>query len=81
MNVFEKKRKQLAKRKEKKCHHSKTKHEHIYEKETERKNGIVDNIRSLKQDMKRRRIEHNVNEEARSNVSKSDVLLRKKEKR
>ncbi len=50
-------------------------------KETKRKNGIVDNIRSLKQDMKRRRTEHNANEEARRNVSKSDVLPKKKEKR
>jgi hypothetical protein len=49
-------------------------------KQTKRKNGIVDNIRSLKQDMKRRRTEHNVNEETRKNVSKSDVLPRTKEK-
>jgi hypothetical protein len=45
-----------------------------------RKNGIADNILSLEQDMKRRGAEHNVNEEARGNMSKSDVLERRKEK-
>ncbi len=46
---------------------------HIYEIETKRKNGIVDNIRSLKQDMKRRRTEHNANEEARRNVPRTSI--------
>jgi hypothetical protein len=77
MNVFEKKRK----RKKGRTDYNRTKHTYIYEKETKRKNGIVDNIRSLKQDMKRRRTEHNANEEARRNVSKTDVLPRKNEKR
>ncbi len=58
---------------------------HIYQKEKERKNGIKDNILSRKteheQNTKRRRTEHNAKEEARRNVSKSDVLVRKKEKR
>jgi hypothetical protein len=38
---------------------------HIYQKEKERKNGIVDSILSRNQNMKRRSIEHHANEEGR----------------
>jgi hypothetical protein len=77
-----KEKKTSRKTKEGRTDSNRTKHTYIYmKKETKRKNGIVDNIRSLKQDMKRRRTEHNANEEARRNVSKSDVLPKKKEKR
>ena len=53
---------------------------HIYQKEKKRKKGITDNILSLEQDMKRTGAEHNENEEARRNMSKSDMLMRRKEK-
>ena len=54
---------------------------HIYKKEAKRKNGIVDNILSRKQNMQWEGTEQNVNEEVRRNVSKSDALRKEKEKR
>jgi hypothetical protein len=73
-------RNKLQKAKKTAPHYS-IKHTHIKEKENERNNGIVDNILSRQQNMKRRGTEHYVNEDASRNVSKSDVLQRRKKKR
>jgi hypothetical protein len=72
------KKKKTTRRTKRELTLTQTKHTHIYQKEKERKNGIVDNILSRKQNMKRNGTEQYVNEKEKENVSKSDIRQRGK---